>query len=377
MERKVSMILLNSIENDIRVKKECHFLVECGYEVEVICWKRESDISDSYYLTKGIKVVNIGIFSKYGSGKKQIFKLLDFFFRTKKYLKNRKTDILHIHDIEAALFLCFYKPNKVIVDLHEMLEKERTGKIINRILMYFYKIILKKVDGVILVSNYQLKKYKKFLPRNILFLYNYPSKYIFSQINKIRKSKYFQININYTGSVRNVYYLKNLITASKNLLRTKVFINGTGTDLNNLMDYCVQIDNKNVKFTGKFIAKDIENLYKNMDLTYSVLSENIENARISFPTKAYESLMLGIPLIVNKKTIIAEYIEKNKIGFCIEPNLESLKELLEDLEKNPAKIQCCKLRIQELIANKEINFCWEDQIKNFEKFYSTIYRKGI
>lgn len=373
MKKRVSMLLLNSVENDIRVKKESNFLVECGYEVEIICWNRESEISNSYYISKGIKVINIGILSKYGSGKRQILKLILFFFSAKEYLQSIKTDILHIHDIEAALFLYFYKHNKVVVDLHEMLEKERVGKVANRILMILYKIILKKINGVILVSKYQFEKYNKIIPNLVLFLYNYPSKKLFQLKNEKIKLDYSQININYTGSVRSVYYLKDLINVSKNLLKTKIFINGLGTDLDDLSNYCKEIKNRNVHFSGKFIAEDIAKFYKNMDLTYCVLSENIENARISFPTKAYESLMLGIPLIVNKKTIIGEYVEKNKIGFSIESNLESLKKLLEDLEKNPIKIEECKLRIQKLIKNGEINFWWEEQIEIFREFYNNIY----
>ena len=103
---KIVMILTNGFEPDLRVYKEAKYLSNKGYDIEILCWDREGK-----YITKPIeqlgkiKIVRFFEKSTYGSGLKQIFKLLKFKNACKKYLKKQKINYtyMHCHDLDGML----------------------------------------------------------------------------------------------------------------------------------------------------------------------------------------------------------------------------------------------------------------------------------
>lgn len=367
--KKIKMLLSNSINNDIRVKKEYDMLQKMGYNIEVICWNRNHEkLNEKQY-----QVTNINIFSNVGSGKKQFVSYIKFLLQAKKYLeKNSDFDLLYCHDIDTILFLLFYKISnkKVIVDLHEMIDKERYGKIANKILLFVCKKIFKKVTGVILVNKYQFYKYQDILPHKLEYIYNYPSKRYFNNI-KLDTNVRNIININFSGAVRTAYKLDELILAVKDIKNINVYINGEGTDLERLRLICRTYEIKNVVFTGKFSCENIGVLYKNMDITYCILNKNTVNARVSFPTKAYESLMLGIPLIVDADTQIAEFVKKYKVGFVIKEDF-TLMDCLHTISSDFKTLQEYKINIKNLIDQCIFKFWWEDQHVKYKEFIEWI-----
>lgn len=102
------MILTNGFAPDLRVYKEAQYISSIGHDVEILCWDRESKFADKPVEYFGnIKVVRFFEKSKYGSGLRQIFKLLKFGHACKKYLKNIDYTYLHCHDLDGMLTRLF------------------------------------------------------------------------------------------------------------------------------------------------------------------------------------------------------------------------------------------------------------------------------
>ena len=148
---KIIMILTNGFAPDLRVYKEAKYLTQKGNEVEILCWDRENQhINKPVEQLGKIKIVRFFEESKYGSGLKQIFKLLQFKKACKKYLKTIDYQYIHCHDLDGMLvgYLLHKRGDKLIFDMHEYYNSGSYAKIyfiVKRLLKFLqnksYKII--------------------------------------------------------------------------------------------------------------------------------------------------------------------------------------------------------------------------------------------
>ncbi len=363
MNKKIiKMILTNSFKNDNRVLKEARTLVNNGYDVEVLAWDRENEMPNKEFeIIEGIKVKRFYIYSKYGSGIKQICGLLKFIFQVKKYLKNKKIDYLHCHDLDGGIVGVFIFCKEKILDLHEFYDNENLNKIRLFFQIKIGNYLLKTFNKIILCNDIQFEEYSKKTKKPILMLYNYPRRYDFKNFKYIEDEK--KIRIRYSGVVRDYYSLSNLIKCSENIKNIVVYINGGGTELNKIKN----ISNaENIEVTGSFLIKELKDFYENTDLTYAIYTPNRKNNITGIPVKFYESLMLNIPIIALKNTVSGDIVDKYDIGFTIEfPIEKSLKNLLETISLNPKIVKEKKINLEK----SNLGFCWETLENNFIKFY--------
>lgn len=360
-KKLVKMILTNSFKNDNRVLKEARTLVNNGYDVEVLAWDRERElVNKEFEIIEKIKVKRFYISSEYGSGGKQIWSFIKLIFEIKKYLKNKKIDYLHCHDLDGGIIGFFIKSKEKILDLHEFYDNENLNKIRLFFQLHIGNFLIQKFNKIILCNDFQFEEYSKKTKRDILMLYNYPRKKEFKNFEHKKDKK---IRIRYAGMVRDFDALSLLIKSAGEINNINVYINGEGVALKKLRNIS---NSKNVSITGAFLIEELKSLYENTDITYAVYTPNRKNNYKGIPVKFYESLMLNIPIITIKNTVTGEIVEKNNIGFTIDFPLDrNLKELLEKISNNPKLVDEKK---QNLI-NMNFDFSWESLEKKLLEFY--------
>lgn len=363
MSKKIiKMILTNSFKNDNRVLKEARTLVENGYDVEVLAWDRENELLDKEIdYIEGIKVKRFYTYSKYGSGLKQILGLLKFTHSIKKYLKNKKVDYLHCHDLDGGIVGFFISCNIKLLDLHEFYDNENLNKIRLFFQVRIGDYLLKKFNKIILCNDIQFKEYSKKTKNPILMLYNYPRKYDFRNFNHIKNNE--KIRIRFAGAVRDYDAISALIKSSENIDNINIYINGGGVVLDKIKNISKA---KNIEITGSFYIEELKKFYEETDITYAIYTPNRKNNTVGIPVKAYESLMLDIPIIAVKNTILGNLIDKYDIGFTVKlPIEEELKKLIKIISLNPKMIKEKKKNLE----NSKLNFSWEELEKKLIKFY--------
>jgi glycosyltransferase involved in cell wall biosynthesis len=72
----------------------------------------------------------------------------------------------------------------------------------------------------------------------------------------------------------------------------------------------------NITFPGVFPKKRIPSILASMDAALIPLMTTFPGA---MPSKSYEALACGLPLVVASKADIAEFVAKHKVGFVVEP----------------------------------------------------------
>ena len=358
------MILTNGFAPDLRVYKEAKYLAQKCNEVEILCWDRENKYIDKPVEQQGkIKIVRFFAKSKYGSGLKQIFKLLQFKKACKKYLKVVDYQYIHCHDLDGMVvgYLLHKRGDKLIFDMHEYYNSGSYAKIyfiVKRLLRFLQN----KSYKIIHVNEKQIENIEEKNKSKLVYLPNYPES---SKFQKVVHKHDNSLRVTYAGYVRHLIPMTNLILAGKKLNNVKISIHGSGDILEQLRK--IAKDANNIELTGSYTHDEIGEFYSNADIVYIVYNKGNINDENALPTKFFESIISGLPVIVSKDSLLEKIVKKYDIGFSVDgTNLEEVEKLLTELQNN-RKILEQKRKNVEKIKSK---FVWEEVVKNLDDIYS-------
>ena len=357
------MLLTNGFSPDLRVFKEAKYLTEKGNHVEILCWDRENRYIDKPIEQLGkIKIVRFFAQSKYGSGVKQIFKLLKFKKACKRYLKNVDYEYIHCHDLDGMLvgYLVHKHGDKLIFDMHEYYNSGSYAKvyfIVKRLL----KFLQNKSYKILYVNEKQLENIVEKNKSKLVYLPNYPE---FSKFQKVAHKPDNYLRVTYAGYVRHLVSMTNLILAGKKQSNVKISIHGSGDILEQLKK--IAKDANNVELTGDYTHDQIVDFYSNADIVYIVYSKGNTNDENALPTKFFESIISGLPVIVSKDSLLEKTVKKYDIGFSVDgTNLEEVEKLLTVLQNNREILEQKRKNVEKIKSK----FIWEDVVKNLDTVY--------
>ena len=373
-KKNVIMLLDNAFNPDTRVYKEAKYLINNNINVKILCLDKKNKFKDKpYEIKNGIEVQRFfcrteGITKLIEKNKiinkfKSIiylFWLIKFIKQVKKYLRKENFDILHCHDLVMAFCgVCFFKNKKIVFDMHEYYSN-RKNKFINWCINKIVKYTQKKSTWIIHVNQFQIKDIKE--KDKLIFLPNYPERKTFENLKKTNSD---EIRINYTGYVRHYIPLLNLIKAVNELKNVKVSINGSGDAYYKLKEEEGKL--KNFVLTGPYEYDDIAKFYENSDLTYIVYNKGNKNDENAFPTKFFESIVTGTPVIVSKNTELGNFVKENEIGIVVDgTDYIDIKTKLQEIASNKDILKKMKYNIQKISEN----FIWENVARNLNKIYN-------
>ncbi|MBU5294107.1 glycosyltransferase family 4 protein [Anaerosalibacter bizertensis] len=362
--RKVKMILTNRFDPDVRVYKEAKYLVERGFDVEILCWDRENDYVDKEVeVVDGIRIKRFFPYSKYGTGLKQLKSFIGFVKECKKYLKNKEYQYLHCHDLDGVIAGYFARNNnsKLIFDMHEFYEVNGKKQKIRYLMRSIVNCLQNKSDYIIYVNDIQTSTMSSKNKQKLVYLPNYPE-----QKNYIgcEKSKSHRLRISYIGAVRQYNELKNLMDACNEMNDVEIYIHGAGVAHKRLKN--IKGDYNNVFITGKYDFTQSAKLYSETDILYVLYPTSSIQYLTSYPVKFFEGIITKTPMIVNKGTVLEDFIKEYGIGFAVEGgNISEIRELVEYINKN-------RYILDEKVKNLEkiqYDYSWQEVVKNLDNIY--------
>ena len=159
MNSKVVHIVLNTFVQDSRVMRECKSLAENGYDVTVIAYWMEDLKEDEFQDGYTIKRLRLITKSWTNNSIVQVFKYLEFLFKSLLTINKIKPTICHGH-APSGLFVAYFA--KVILNcriIYDSLElwsdsvhSKGKKKFLYKIGREFEKLLIKKTDAVITVN---------------------------------------------------------------------------------------------------------------------------------------------------------------------------------------------------------------------------------
>lgn len=358
------MILTNKFNPDPRVYKEAKYLIEKGFDVEILCWDRENEyVEREQEIMDGIKIKRFFPYSKYGTGIKQLKSFIHFVNQCKEYLKEEDFQYLHCHDLDGIIAGYFVRKNhvKFIFDMHEIYEVNGKKQNLRYLIRWIVNYFQCKSDYIIYVNKMQTDIMLKKNKYKAVYLPNYPEIKYYKGVEKTKSDK---IRISYIGSVRQFEQLKSLMEACKDLDNVLISIHGSGVHTQRLK----QIEHKynNVRVTGGFNFKDSAKLFSECDILYAVYPMTSLQSKFAVPAKFYEAIVTKTPMIINKGKNIEHFVKEKNIGFVVDGNnVKDIRNLIIDIVEN-----------KKILNEKMLNLCkiqykysWEEISRNLDIIY--------
>ena len=285
-----------------------------------------------------------------------------------------RAQIYHYHDFELAIVSLLLKISgkKVIYDVHEdlpndILYKPWINKNIRNTLSYFVNIlelfIAKKMDAIITPTDYIAKRFRVVNNKTIT-IKNFP---ILININKQKRIEGDYICYVSSNFIE-VRGIKELIYAMENI-KTKLFLVGNMPNTDYINNLKKEPGWKRVKEFGLIkqeeVFKIIENSICGINLCYP--TKTYMNA---IPTKIFEYMMFGIPVISSNLPIEKEIIEGNNCGLCVNPfSSEEIEGAINFIINNRTEAERMGCNGISAIKNR---YSWEkEELKLFD-IYSNI-----
>ena len=361
---KIKMILTNGFGPDVRVYKEAKYLVGRGFDVEILCWDRENEYLDKEKETiDGIRVTRFFPHSMYGTGFKQIKSFLRFIGECKEYLKDKDYMYLHCHDLDGIIagYFAKSKESKLIFDMHEIYEMNGWVQRFRYVARMLVNYLQKKSSYIIYVNKKQTVNVLEGNRRKLVFLPNYPEKENYVGCDKTKSGK---LRISYIGGVRQYQELKNLMDACSGMDDVEVFIHGAGVAYKRL--YGIKGNYDNVSITGKYDYTQSAKLYSETDILYILYPTTSKQYLISYPVKFFEAIITNTPIIVNKGTVLEDFINKHDIGFAVDgSNVNEIRELIRYIDINR---EILDIKTSNLVGI-QYNYNWEEVVENLDMIY--------
>lgn len=327
-----------------RFLKRIHVAKKQG-NTKVIYWDRLLQNDIKFTLPNEVECESIKLKAPQGKPLKRSLLLMYFSILSIIRIAKYKPDNIHVGNFDMLFIACMYKIflNKnlnIIYEIGDLPELVFKKNLIAKLFIKLEKKLLKQVNSVILTSPYFLHEYYKKITeeRKCYFIPNVPFKNILTNTLKNKsKSKKEHLNsklkIGFIGSIRYETQIKMLIDIIRDKNNIEFIISGTGKNIKNIKDY--SSENKNVIFTGAYNYNEINRLYGNIDLVYSVYDTNKKNVKVALPNRLYEAIVFEKPLIVSKNTELANFVKSNGIGYAVsDTKKEDLEELILDISKS-------------------------------------------
>jgi len=318
----------------------------------------------------------IGVQSEKSRFKRMIFTSREI---VKKALKI-DADIYQIHDPELLPFaLKFKKLGKVVIfDSHEFygIQIELKSyipqclrKIISKAYTYYETFICKRIHAVIAVCTVNGIDYFKGRSKKTILLSNLPDNEIFKNSDVSHKSNDAK-NVVYSGSISYSRGITNVIRAIGRV-EGKLYLCGPIVS----ESYYKEISNMNefmyVDYKGILSRQEIIDILIISNIGISTLLHVGQYSEIdTLPTKVYEYMALGLPVIISDTKYAQKLNEKYQFGICVNPNnANQIADAMEYLSLNSMEAVEMGKRGMELVNN---HFNWRVEEQKLKKLYQEL-----
>lgn len=323
-----------------------------SYEVHVITWNRDGRLLDSipyYHVYDKI--------APYADYKAKLLGMKGFkSFIGESLLTIQPSIIIASHWSNLILTASFKKEGQKLV--YENLDIPTGGKFVRFVTSLLERNALRKVDLIVHASRFFRPLYKIKIPQVVL-----ENKPMFApDFSKNPARSPFRIA--FIGSIRYKNILKNLIDAVNNDRRFELYFHGGGEDFASIEDYCK--GSSNIYLTGEYSYSKIVNLYHDSDLIWAAYPSEDYNAVYAISNKFHESLYVGVPCVFSKHTKLAEFVEKENIGFVVDPyKVDEIKVLFDEIISGKQNIDNVK---DSMLAYMKKESTWDQDFRVFLKY---------
>ncbi|WP_083928423.1 glycosyltransferase [Marinobacterium rhizophilum] len=319
----------------------------------------------------------------YDLGKPKCGRLGRFFLgyiRLWSFLKKRKCNVLHFHDPELIFFFYIYSffHENIIFDMHENVPKQIYQKtwiyaFFRKVVSFFYRVFervfLKRFSIVFAESSYEADYSWLTINARSVVVQNMP---ILELIPRSNNSS--SIIVGYIGGVTKERGILRIVE-SINMLRERGYnisflcIGPVCESINKSYSFQKSLSDGWVKSLGRLEGPEGWKLISNCKVGFAVLEET-PNYIESWPTKLFEYMTMGIPVVVSNFPLYKELVERVGCGIVVDPkNTIDIVDAVKWLIENPDEAFNMGARGREAV---EREYNWSIEEIKLIRFYVNI-----
>lgn len=333
------MLLGNDgVESDIRVSNEARSLLGKGYDITCMVWNRAGAKGRERY--DGIKIQRIPLKAPFGDPRGSLFLYILLFNLNAFFnLLLADFDVIHCHDFDTllpGLLAGKIKRKKVVYDAHEiyalMIEPYLPG-IIVRMLSAVEFSLAKKVDCLITVNEILVNYFESGIgnKNKVSLIMNCKNRLDFQFSEK--EIRNFRLRwgidacfiilhngwlVSGNGLEELFCAIERLKTYSKEDIMVLVCGNGFAEERLKEIVKIKHLENY-VQFTGAISSKEVPLFVNACDLMYIVYNKGIKYSSIRTPSRLFEAIVSGKPVLASNFGELKKMVEKGEIGLTVNP----------------------------------------------------------
>jgi glycosyltransferase involved in cell wall biosynthesis len=358
---------------DVRIfHKEAKTLHKAGYDVTLIAQNDKEEVFD------GIRIVPLP-------------KPRNRFERMTRtawnaYWKALKidADIYHLHDPELLPFarILALRGKRVIYDMHENVPKQIKNKgWINPFLRKYVAKLFSLAERIFLIDIHvifaETSYHKDYLwIKKYTTILNMPlTNQLFSLKNDAQKTK--DVSVGYIGAVSAERGSLVTIEALNILKRRGIEIQFEcvgpidKSHEEKLLKLCEKYNLHKITFHGHMFAYEGWHIIAQCDIGLAIL-QPIPNYIESYPTKLFEYMAMGLPVIASNFQLYKEIVEGNNCGICVDPlNPKEVAEAIEYLIDHPEEAKKLGENGRYAVLKK---YNWEKEGKKLINLYEELLK---
>lgn len=224
-------------------------------------------------------------------------------------------DIIHCHDmstVPVGIFVKLFKRRtKVIYHAHDhfpSMVEAQVPSFLKRIITWVDLFLTRKADSVIVPSSERKQLY--FAARHIFVIRNVPE---FAAPPVVDKTEKFSIF--YGGKLSEDTGIHHMIKAVENQLDVKLILAGRGPLTGTLKKLSKRMTN--LLYLGVISHEDAIRELAACHVTFMFYRPTSLNRIFAAPSKLFEAMFVGVPIIANEETAPARIIEKHNCGILV------------------------------------------------------------
>jgi glycosyltransferase involved in cell wall biosynthesis len=353
MKPKVVMLFSMSFQpyqgRYLRVYNEARTLVDSGYDVTLLAWDREGG-SPEEELRDGIQIKRFHIPAGVGMGPRRNALNVGKFNRAAfRYIMKHPFDIVHCHNLDAivmSLVAARLRRKKAVLDLCEPEYYAFWDNKFSWLLPGINELeiqLAKRFDHLFVHNLYQVQRFRSRGISSLTQVGSYPNRSMIP--NKIRNSGTEEVVIGRIGTIYENTGMEELIEAFSKLLEKqkkvgkrsscRLFLAGRVYDsFRPTFEALVSPLKEYVEVYGPFQATDLSWLYEKIDISVMIYRKTRWFRNIT-PTKLFDSLANGVPVVANAIGDIPMILKEGRCGLIVdESDLDSICNGIEKLTNN-------------------------------------------
>ncbi len=335
---RVGMVVFSCYPDDPRVRREAEALVVSGMHVEVICLQQPGSTRKD--LVNGVSVFRIPITRKRGSPARYLWEYAMFLFLAGYKLFQRnlgsKYDVVHVHNMPDVLVFSALVPRmsgaKVILDLHDPMPEVfmakysiPSGHAMIRALLFLERKSISFAD-VILTPNaaFQTLFIERGCPKEkIHVVMNVPDPAIFHRTNgtpsRVHSRSSGEFILMYHGTVVERHGLDTAVEAVaqvRDTIKNIAFhVFGDGDFVDEFKRRVKELGVQDVvTYHGQVGIEAIAATIGHVDVGIIPNKKSVFTD-INFPTRIFEYLSKGKPVVAPRTRGIKDYFREDEIEF--------------------------------------------------------------